>query len=182
MVVAVRAAAYLSPTAFSIIHLLQPAHHRSRVAKLLAAPLVPANVHPTYRRSQNGQPACSSCRSGKFFNQLIVGAVWPASQQQLSLGKHFNQPIVGVVWPASLQQLSFENSYNQPITGVVYSQALYTTTEPIVEVAVWLDSVQQLSFKECVSISPSLEWCGQVLSSNYRAGGGVDSANPSLEF
>ncbi|CAN0435400.1 unnamed protein product, partial [Ectocarpus fasciculatus] len=42
----------------------------------------------------------------RYVGESIMGVVWPASLQELSLGFNFNQPIAEFVWPASLQHLS----------------------------------------------------------------------------
>ena len=88
---------------------------------------------------------------GQFFNQPVVGVVWPPSLQQLSFGDCFNQPIVGIVWPTSLQQLSFGQFFNQTVAGVVWPPSLEQLSlgqffnKPVAGV-VWPASLQQLSF------------------------------------
>ncbi len=85
---------------------------------------------------------------GRFFNQPVIGVLWPSSLQKLSFGHFFNQPIAGVVWPASLQQLLFGALFNQPVAGVVWPDSLLqlsfgdTAVQSVVEVA-WPAFLQQ---------------------------------------
>lgn len=93
---------------------------------------------------------------------------WPASLERLCFGGEFNQPIGGVGWPVTLQHLSLSNSFNQPIEGIVWPASLKVLllgtnfNQPTLEPGG--RHLCKCYLSDAALISPSLEWCGRLLS------------------